>query len=463
MKPTMVINKCRDIITRMRNEFLYNIISRFEQEDIQYAILRGWEDVPNSMKGGDLDIWIEPSQYGYAKQIMREVLIQTHGQVVSFLDNITTPRCCCLSVNWGLQIDLHPMTPQHRCANIVPEGFIQKNTIVYNGCKVLSPDADVYLAFLKEILNNGYSQKDIYVSNLREKLKKNPLAQIKEDLSNYSDATITMLRNQVLDEKRQQYPELAKAMRKDILPIINIRYMRNQLMKWKRLFRHPGYVIAVLGTDGSGKSAIIDAITPWLNEAFHNGVTYKHLRPRLLNDIAVVLGKRKADAPKQVVVANPHSGKQSGFIGSMLRLMYYQMDYLFGYLKLIWPQIVMHTKVFIFDRYYYDYYIDQRRSLIKLPKWIIRWGELFVPKPDIILCLGGEPEKIYARKPETSLEEVTRQTEELQRFAVRRKNAVWIDTTQPIENSIRDAKTAILKMMSTRFKDVCSYNCTKMS
>lgn len=436
------------------NSILKIFLTQLEQYSIQYAIFRGWENVPNTMNGGDLDIWIEPSRYNEAKNILRRTLTQTQGHVVSYLADIMTPRCCCLSVNRGLQIDLHPIIPQHRCANIVPEGFIQKNTITYNGCKVLSPDADAYLAFLKEILNNGYSQKEKYVSNLRDKFNEISLAQIKEDLSNYSDATVTMLREQVLDENRQRYSELAKAMRKDILPIINIRYMRNQLMKWKRLFRHPGYVIAVLGTDGSGKSAIIDAITPWLDEAFHNGVTYKHLRPGLLKDIAVILGKRKADAPKQAVVANPHSGKQSGFVGSMLRLMYYQMDYLFGYLKLIWPQIVMHTKVFIFDRYYYDYYIDQRRSLIKLPKWIIRWGELFVPKPDIILCLGGEPEKIYARKPETSLEEVTRQTEELKWFAARRKNAAWIDTTQPIENSIRDAKTAILNMMSMRFKDV---------
>ena len=70
------------------------------------------------------------------------------------------------------------------------------------------------------------------------------------------------------------------------------------------------------------------------------------------------------------------------------------------------------------------------------------------------MCLGGEPKMIYARKPETSLEEVTRQTEELKHFAAKRKNAVWIDTTQPIENSINDAKSAILDMMSTRFKNV---------
>ncbi len=91
---------------------------------------------------------------------------------------------------------------------------------------------------------------------------------------------------------------------------------------------------------------------------------------------------------------------------------------------------------------------------MNLPRWIIRFGELFVPDPDLVLCLGGDPEKIYARKPETSLEEVTRQTEELRNFAAKRENAVWIDTTKPIEESVADAKSAILAMMSTRFKNV---------
>ncbi len=438
----------------MRNEFLYNFLSRLEQTGITYAVMRGWNDIPESMSGGDLDLCIDKDQYDKVRQIIREIQIRTDGVLISFLDNLMMPKYVLLGRDWGIQIDVCLSDVQYHCVNILPEEYIQTNTIRYNGYNVLSSEADAYLAFFKEILNNGYCQKERYVSNLRKQIKEVPLTQIKENLSNYSDETVSMLREQVLDDNRHRYPVLAKAMRKDILPVINIRYMRNQLMKWKRLFRHPGYVIAVLGTDGSGKSAIIGAITPWLDEAFHNGVTYKHLRPGLLNDIAVVLGKRKADAPKQEVVENPHSGKQSGFIGSMLRLMYYLMDYMFGYLKLIWPQIVMHTKVFIFDRYYYDYYIDQRRSLINLPKWIIRLGEIFVPKPDVILCLGGDPEKIFARKPETSLEEVTRQTEELKRFAARRKNAVWIDTTQPIENSIHDAKSAILNMMSKRFKDV---------
>ena len=50
-------------------------------------------------------------------------------------------------------------------------------------------------------------------------------------------------------------------------------------------------------------------------------------------------------------------------------------------------------------------------SLTQHPKTINE-----IPKPDIILCLGGDPEKIYNRKPETSLEEVTRQTSALKDF-----------------------------------------------
>lgn len=425
-----------------------------KQENIPYAVMRGWEGLPDTTNGGDLDMWIASSQHEQMKRIIHEILTKTDGYVVSYLDNLMAPRYCFLSLDWGLQLDVCPRTLQHRCAIFLPEDFVAQNTIDYHGVKVLAPDADIYLAFIKEILNNGYSQKDEYVLNLREKLKEVSLDQLKKDLNIYSEATLSMLREQVLDENRRQYPELVKAMRKDILPIINIRYLRNQLMKFRRLFCHPGYVIAVLGTDGSGKSAIIDEVTPWLDQAFHKGVLYKHFRPGLLPDLGVVFHKRNANAPKVEVVDNPHSGKPSGIIGSLMRLTYYIGDYMFGYIKLIWPQIAMHTKVFVFDRYYYDYYIDQRRSLINLPKWIIRLGEIFVPKPDIVLCLGGDPKQIYARKPETSLEEVTRQTEELKRFVARRGNAVWIDTTQPIENSIRDAKTAILNMMSKRFKNV---------
>lgn len=438
----------------MRNGFLYTFLPRLEQAGIRYAIVRGWEDVPNSMQGGDCDMWVDKMHYEQLKQNLRQTLADNDGVVVSYMEGYKAPKYILLGPDWGLQLDLGFTVVHYKCYNYYSDELVQKHVMTYNGCHVVSTEADAYMAFIKEVLYNGYSQKEKYVTRMRNVLKSSSQEQIHDNLNVYSDSTIRMFQEQALDEKRTKYPELRKAMCKDIFPHINFRNMWYQLRKIKRIFRHPGYVIAVLGTDGSGKSAIIDSITPWLDEGFHHNVKYKHLRPGFLPDIAVLLGKRKESDCHPTVVSNPHVAKPSGFFGSLARLMYYLLDYSIGYFKLVWKGIALHYNVFIFDRYYYDYYIDQRRSLIKLPKWIIRVGEIFVPKPDIILCLGGDPETVYARKPETSLEEVTRQNEELKRFAAKRKNAIWIDTTQPIENSIHDVKSAILKMMSTRFKDV---------
>ena len=169
-------------------------------------------------------------------------------------------------------------------------------------------------------------------------------------------------------------------------------------------------------------------------------------------ELGVLLGKKeKTDKP--IVVTNPHAQKPSGLIGSVFRWGYYLLDYTLGYMKSVFPRIRTKSKVFIFDRYYYDYYIDQRRSRTSLPHWILRIGECVVPTPDIILCLGGDPQKIYSRKPETSLEEVARQTHVLQKFCHNHHKAVWIDTTTTTQESINDTMKAIVKMMALRFKD----------
>lgn len=207
-----------------------------------------------------------------------------------------------------------------------------------------------------------------------------------------------------------------------------------------------GFVIVVEGTDGSGKSFIINAITPKL-EALGYGVIYNHLRPNAIPDIAVILGKRKATKPGEVnVVSDPHKEKQSGFIGSVIRWTYYMIDYTIGYF--IKVRLHKNGKVFIFDRYYYEYYLDQKRCRTNLPEWIIRLGEGIIPKPDLILCLGGDPAKIYERKPETSLNEVTRQTDVLKSFCNERENAVWVDTTIAPQQSIDAAMSAIKEKMN---------------
>ncbi len=203
-------------------------------------------------------------------------------------------------------------------------------------------------------------------------------------------------------------------------------------------------IIVVEGTDGAGKSTVIDALKPFLEEQFTGGVHYFHLRPGWLPSIGVLLRKREDDGQ---TVTNPHAQKPSGLIGSMIRWVYYQLDYSLGYIRKVRPLLRHGDTCCIFDRYYYDYFIDPRRSRICLPHWLLRTGEWIVPHPDVILCLGGEAEKIYGRKPETSLEEVRRQVGALQQLCYTRRQAVWIDTTVPFDQTIASAMAALMPLI----------------
>jgi thymidylate kinase len=167
----------------------------------------------------------------------------------------------------------------------------------------------------------------------------------------------------------------------------------------------------------------------------------------LLPSIARLFGKPVKEGP----VTDPHGSKPSGFFGSFLRLSYYSLDYVLGYWLKVYPALVKQPTLYIFDRYFYDYYIDSRRGMVSLPKWLIKLYGIFIPSPDVILCLGADAEAMHARKPELPLEEVKRQVKELQAFYKSNKRAVWIDTGCSIEESVDKALEVITSRMAARY------------
>lgn len=205
------------------------------------------------------------------------------------------------------------------------------------------------------------------------------------------------------------------------------------------------YVVAFLGTDGSGKSTIINIVTPIIKEITGWDIHYEHLRPNYISSLGVALGKRtKQEEHNRGPVTDPHSLPPSGFVGSLLRLSYYMIDYTWGYFRKVYP-----TKkvIWFFDRYYYDYLIDQRRARLSLPQWVLNIYGWFVPSPDLILCLGTDPDVIFKRKPETSLQEVERQVNFLRDFCKKHKNALWIDTGVSVEKSVEQTVSAIMNLL----------------
>ncbi len=438
-----------------RRNFLSSLFDMLNSSNIDYAVMRNYEELPYSTGGSDLDIWVAEEDCRRFFDITLKIVSEYNGKLVSYIWKRSEPKICLLGPDFGLQIDVYKGLIPSKDYVFFTGDVIKSHIIYYNGVKVISPNWSALEAFLKEILNTGgCDKKDKYYVDAAKALKIISYEELKEGLPMFSADFIKQLMKVSEEPKSKQLIDFLyfQGRRELTQRIKGSKY--DKIKKFCRLFHRPGYMITILGTDGSGKSAIYHGIYEHLENAFHKKLYYCHLRPHLLPDIAVLFGKRDRSEIREVC-ENPHAGKSSGFIMSIVRLMYYLQDYMWGYLLKIWPFISTQSAVFVMDRYYYDYYIDQTRSKINLPYWVIRLFDFFVPAPDIILCLGGEPEKIFERKPETSLEEVKRQTVELKKFCEQRSNAFWVDTTEnDLDTSIRLTLDGIAKLMSKRFEYV---------
>jgi thymidylate kinase len=234
-------------------------------------------------------------------------------------------------------------------------------------------------------------------------------------------------------------------------PLTAFRYrLVYHYQRFSRIFRAPGIAVAFLGTDGAGKTTIIERIKPTLSKTMHNAIRFEHMRPNLLPSLARLFGKELPSGP----VTNPHGSPPSGFVGSILRLGYYTCDYVIGFWLKIYPAMVKRPCIFIFDRYFYDYLFDPVRARMSLPKWIIKLFSFAIPKPDLILCLGADPEVIHIRKPELPIEETKKQVANLRQFCSNTARAIWIDTGRPVEDAADKTLKAIAERMAGRYQKI---------
>jgi len=432
--------------------FLPQFFSALNTHNIEYSVLRNYQGLPISTRGSDLDILINKEDQKQFITVLLEVTNCCNGKIVSVIESEICPRICLLgsTVNsWGLMIDLHYDEITYRDHVILSNKMIRKNTFLYKSqIYALNPKADAFIGLFKELLNNQKCTPRYYDDFKRLTLEKEFINTVFSDMDkpylsdfflkykqiNYSEPVIMAIVARLNNEFPKKNP-----------------FLLDHIKKLSRLFKQPGFTIAFLGTDGSGKSTLIEAITPTLSEAFHKAVYYEHMRPNKLPSIARFFGRKEAFTG---VVTDPHSSSVSGFWGSMARWAYYMLDYTVGYYLKIYPKKAIRSCVWIFDRYYYDYLIDPKRARINLPSWLLKLGQNLIPEPDMILCLGANPEAIHQRKPELPLVEVKRQVMALRIFCKNHERAVWIDTGQTIEETAKEAMEAIIAKMGKRFEQI---------
>lgn len=210
-------------------------------------------------------------------------------------------------------------------------------------------------------------------------------------------------------------------------------YILDYVLKLKRIRHKTGLTIAVVGSDGSGKSLAIEGLFNRFKNAFRR-TQYYHLFP--------------LKSQKQTIDTTPHKHKTYSLLLSQIKLGYLIVKYNIGYLGVYFKQV--KSTLIIFDRYFDDIFIDKLRFRYKGADWILRVANIFVPKPNLYIYLDAPAEVVYSRKSELTLEELNKQRGLYKTLIESKTNGHHINANQVPERVIYDIETIILDYLCAR-------------
>ena len=235
--------------------------------------------------------------------------------------------------------------------------------------------------------------------------------------------------------------------------------------------RGHGVVVALVGTDGSGKSTVAAQLHERLEDAgFATASAYFGMARGNLPGVALarmVLGVGGVQPAAPVSAPEPSSGVSSRGAASatgdgadldrpLLRraaAWYYAAEYVWRYQRTVAPGRRRGSIVLV-DRYVYD---------LRESPWpgsmASRVAETLVPRPDILVLPDAPDEMIHARKPERSaLEQAAIQARYRSLLAERpaRFGHVVVDTSGSTADPVAGLELAVISAAHLRSRESCS-------
>lgn len=234
-----------------------------------------------------------------------------------------------------------------------------------------------------------------------------------EELLKRSDSPLdNLLFNYFIEEEPNKKPVLNFINKRK--PNRGLSYFRNTIDYMidvvKTALFNKGMIITFSGVDGAGKSTVIEKIKFKLEKQLRRRVIVLRHRPSLLPIISSYT-KGKIQAEQDAAQSLPRMGNNTSTLSSLLRFGYYYTDYLFGQF-VIYFKYISRGYVVLYDRYYYDFISDAKRSNVNLPSSFTKLGLLFLMKPKCNFFLYADPEIILERKKELSKETINSLTRE---------------------------------------------------
>jgi thymidylate kinase len=398
-----------------------SVIAELNGSGLEWMVLRNYEGLPDANRSKDLDLLCDRRHFPRLKSILCGVL-RSHGFDRVAEQAFQYAWCCTffatrerevLSIKFDLLDGF-----VWRGAQVVDFAGVYARRMPYGGFFVPDADADAFMLWVKPLLTGGFI-KEKYRGDICRALTRSP-GEFRRRLT----ATFGTR------AARKVWPLLESGdidgtvahqglLRRSAWLVAFVRNPRTTVSaavehvvrEVRRRSRRPrASMFAVVGPDGSGKSTFIEELTKRLPGALvkePGDVCVQHFRPNVFPNLKKLLGGSGYDARAERFTS-PHRSRPAGRVSSLLRHAYYWLDYVIGYWLSIRRKCVA-GKVYVFDRYCYDFIADPRRSRVDLPDWVRRLFLELTPEPDVVFFLDCDAETIYARKQELALPEIDRQ------------------------------------------------------
>ena len=452
-----------DLVWNEKHGAIFSLlIERLQNANIRCFVMRNYKGLPDKNESKDVDVIVEPGKVSEARKILLEVYKQNNLEYYS--EAVFGKVHCMLGMDTKNTFSIH--------IDLI-EGYLSKgyeiftfdelyeHTIVYKNFRVMDEFFEGVMLYIykqfgykkpqlktqyQELIAHTYSQYSNEFKGLLVKLVGN----------DFAEETCKFIESRDFERVVKNTPKFTKKLRAYVWKKHPMHTLKNICLfltqKFNRTilsYRKYARVIAVLAPDGTGKTTFLDKLNEamsfyYVNLIEDNRFHIYHFRPTILPNLGE-LGEKAGVMKQDRDFTDPHRSKPDNFFGSLIRISYYVCDYIIGWQKCVRSD-VQFDKYTVFDRYSYDFIVDPLRTKLNLPISVRKFFVRLTPQPDIVYILHAQPEVIYSRKKELSLDEIRRQNGEYHKLAKSNsKRFVVLNAERPVSDMVEEAVQSLMK------------------